>query len=140
MPDVAAYPRSRGGIIPRRAAWETILGLSPLARGNRSHRPHASKLDGPIPARAGESPAGGSLAIASTAYPRSRGGIKDYIFRGVVIAGLSPLARGNPKIKRLARNRAGPIPARAGESHSIDYNNNSSMAYPRSRGGIELLD
>ncbi len=92
------------------------MGLSPLARGNRPHGDSLDHLAGPIPARAGESGREESVSIASRAYPRSRGGIGAHAAVVAAGTGLSPLARGNHRYTKRKKRRAGPIPARAGES------------------------
>ncbi len=72
-----------------------LMGLSPLARGNRQAPALQRSLKGPIPARAGQ-PAGGSGAgDEEGAYPRSRGATAVAVTSGVTVTGLSPLARGN---------------------------------------------
>ena len=110
-----AYPRSRGGT--KNTITNTIAntGLSPLARGNRSHKCRC-------PSR-------------WWAYPRSRGGTASRPYRADLARGLSPLARGNPISKNALLNAQGPIPARAGEPAGGIRCGFSIRAYPRSRGG-----
>ena len=69
-----AYPRSRGGTATRAASMLTSMGLSPLARGNRSRLGCRSSVLGPIPARAGEPRQSAWGQSRCWAYPRSRGG------------------------------------------------------------------
>ncbi|TXT36590.1 MAG: Uncharacterized protein FD135_4176 [Comamonadaceae bacterium] len=49
-----AYPRSRGGTKCVRRVDGDVMGLSPLARGNRGNERVGIDKCGPIPARAGE--------------------------------------------------------------------------------------
>ena len=49
-----AYPRSRGGTAACVVIRSPLLGLSPLARGNRLGHGARQIAQGPIPARAGE--------------------------------------------------------------------------------------
>ena len=58
-PALRAYPRSRGGTFQVAVFLAALLGLSPLARGNRHRRPCQHSKFGPIPARAGEPLHGG---------------------------------------------------------------------------------
>ena len=111
-----AYPRSRGATRSWAVIWPGILGLSPLARGNRpglgSGAPHRGPIParagqpqpgqawrvwpGPIPARAGQPSRIPCLFAATRAYPRSRGATQMVPRSQHRHAGLSPLARGNP--------------------------------------------
>ena len=114
-----AYPRSRGGTVYCGHHRLALLGLSPLARGNRQSYNFLGCFVGPIPARAGE-------PLAN---------IVGWPFR----QGLSPLARGNRD--QLTRRFCGhgPIPARAGEPDRVPYLSFEIGAYPRSRGGTRAL-
>ena len=90
---------------------------------------------GPIPARAGEPMSITLITGVPGAYPRSRGGTP---FAGRVlerVAGLSPLARGNPITETVDGAIQGPIPARAGEPLHDLVTLDAMRAYPRSRGG-----
>ncbi len=69
-----AYPRSRGGTPKPPFFNATVMGLSPLTRGNRSAAVATTSSPGPIPAHAGEPHASESLLSCMGAYPRSRGG------------------------------------------------------------------
>ncbi len=92
-----AYPRSHGATSGRLMMRRYRSGLSPLARGNLVSHPKRSKSDGPIPARTGQPHISGRAASASGAYPRSHGATKPQGIRKKLQAGLSPLARGNPR-------------------------------------------
>ncbi len=69
------------------------------------------------------------------AYPRSRGGTCNLCGISLWQMGLSPLARGNLGGVDYLQERAGPIPARAGEPKLDGSALSLSWAYPRSRGG-----
>ena len=49
-----AYPRSHGATSHKRILQSALLGLSPLARGNRQQARIEELEDGPIPARTGQ--------------------------------------------------------------------------------------
>ena len=51
--------------------------------------------------------------------------------------GLSPLTRGNLRLRSFSRAAWGPIPAHAGEPQRWGGNTPRAWAYPRSRGGTE---
>ena len=113
--DHRAYPRSRGGTTAATALRRPGSGLSPLARGNLEAWHFPGRVQGPIPARAGEPPPPVRLNGYSGAYPRSRGGTARPIAQMSLSLGLSPLARGNLGDSCFLTATLGPIPARAGE-------------------------
>ncbi len=80
-----AYPRSRGATALSPASVLSDVGLSPLARGNRSERASQFSYPGPIPARAGQPRIGVAGQDAQGAYPRSRGATQQ--FHGAAQAG-----------------------------------------------------
>ena len=130
-----AYPRSRGGTVPRVGKQGKDWGLSPLARGNRPRHQGRRCAQGPIPARAGEPSAKSAAWMTPGAYPRSRGGTQNPHHHVSLHWGLSPLARGNLLMAKLTPEQQGPIPARAGEPPvGVDIKAHL-RAYPRSRGG-----
>jgi len=110
-----AYPRSRGGTPRGAGRMKCHRGLSPLARGNPVRHEFPDPTPGPIPARAGEPQLPKSCQLRPWAYPRSRGGTLRASSSCSFVMGLSPLARGNPRQRRVLTASAGPIPARAGE-------------------------
>ena len=116
---IGAYPRSRGGTHDARLVAGGGRGLSPLARGNHRATRSSRAAGGPIPARAGEPLLHLNIWIQVRAYPRSRGGTEDDNDEGSIVAGLSPLARGNPKSWVSHTLPSGPIPARAGEPRPL---------------------
>ena len=94
-----AYPRSRGGthLTPRTVGARG--GLSPLTRGNLITVALIAILAGPIPAHAGEPFIRYRSLITLWAYPRSRGGTQARSACGSWCRGLSPLTRGNPRMR-----------------------------------------
>ena len=70
-------------------------GLSPLMRGNPNPKSTPPKLNGSIPAHAGKPRSRPDLLRSRQVYPRSCG--ETYVFAGAdrLLAGLSPLMRGN---------------------------------------------
>ena len=133
-----AYPRSRGGTVPRLLGGDHHWGLSPLARGNRACVVIWGAKQGPIPARAGEPPLKRGASAVEGAYPRSRGGTQAAGKRMELALGLSPLARGNRNTPLPPEQPSGPIPARAGEPAEQSARRLRPGAYPRSRGGTDL--
>ncbi len=93
-------------------------------------------IEGPIPARAGESFWAALTSPDRGTYPRSRGGIDYWGPYDIDMEGLSPLARGNQEDPTQLGCWRGPIPARAGESGVHGITPQKVRAYPRSRGGI----
>ncbi len=129
-----AYPRSRGATLSKPSATCNPMGLSPLTRGNPSAAPGRSVVRGPIPAHAGQ-PAESNCSHATIrAYPRSRGATYARSPACVVFQGLSPLTRGNHRLRRSLQRLHGPIPAHAGQPRSGYRTDRPGRAYPRSRG------
>ena len=73
------------------------------------------------------------------AHPRSRGEHTRNIHRMIAPLGSSPLARGTRLDSHIAANRAGLIPARAGNTVKRDPNPRVLRAHPRSRGEHTVL-
>jgi hypothetical protein len=130
-----AYPRWRGGNIVERILAPLDEGLSPLARGKHCARLAWRRGAGPIPAGAGETRSEGVLAPFVGAYPRWRGGNRRSSWVSSSAKGLSPLARGKPRISALPGRSRGPIPAGAGETRPTSSRRTPGRAYPRWRGG-----
>ncbi len=129
------YPRSRRGTWAAEVVTVVVVGLSPLAQGNRPNSPPHCEQNGSIPARAGEpiafSPAKGSRWV----YPRSRRGTH-LLPRSINLSsGLSPLAQGNLQGTPAAWLKMRSIPARAGEPQALRLSSSRVGVYPRSRRG-----
>ena len=129
-----AYPRSHGATSCVVPASFTDKGLSPLARGNLPEAESARAALRPIPARTGQPTASRCLPLLWRAYPRSHGATEWGRTERAKIGGLSPLARGNPRLARLQSACARPIPARTGQPCSKPMRRVFERAYPRSHG------
>ena len=129
-----AYPRSRGATSTWCFSNGLLSGLSPLARGNRAEFLVQRARVGPIPARAGQPACRSGRGWCWRAYPRSRGATDLRAKFPVARLGLSPLARGNPKLLVYLASPLGPIPARAGQPGGAATQRCAPKAYPRSRG------
>ena len=68
-----AYPRSHGATGGSDLEDDPVVGLSPLARGNRSTAGVQTGVRGPIPARTGQPVAATWKMTPWWAYPRSHG-------------------------------------------------------------------
>ncbi|OSK20638.1 hypothetical protein EAMG_01156 [Escherichia coli M056] len=98
-----------------------LLGLSPLARGTRTHQGITRLFSRFIPAGAGNSNIPGDNQPAYSVYPRWRGELKTDIYQVVTDSGLSPLARGTLMFKCVCTLSKRFIPAGAGNSLNITY-------------------
>ena len=129
------YPRLRGGTMIGRSTMVRNRGLSPLARGNHLGKRLGGGFVGSIPACAGEPPTTTKLSNNCRVYPRLRGGTG--LIRPALTfkMGLSPLARGNHHARPSALQRAGSIPACAGEPLCGGLIYAALGVYPRLRGG-----
>ena len=129
-----AHPRSRGEHVEGMGRVNHQLGSSPLARGTPPG--FTPKLDrsGLIPARAGNTDGYRVIGCLKRAHPRSRG---EHAVRncGVsVCEGSSPLARGTRRLDFRGRWSRGLIPARAGNTDTVEKSVFTPRAHPRSRG------
>ena len=110
-------------------------GLSPHARGKRVCPNQIVCTHGPIPACAGETLQHLAQRLVVRAYPRMRGGNGVEELPDTIPEGLSPHARGKPKLGLTHLALIGPIPACAGETTAEVFLNRVIRAYPRMRGG-----
>ncbi len=128
------YPRWRGEHFLAIYFLLLIAGLSPLARGTRGY----GHLDvfplRFIPAGAGNTQrrAGGRQRLP--VYPRWRGEHFLAIYFLLLIAGLSPLARGTQQTQWQRRCSFRFIPAGAGNTRHDTAGNSLQPVYPRWRG------
>ena len=111
------YPRVRGGTSDFLCRRACSAGLSPRARGNRGLLGNLLEHTGTIPACAGEPLARFSIIAPSRDYPRVRGGTLRHLLPWLVLRGLSPRARGNPRSTARSLALNGTIPACAGEPY-----------------------
>ncbi len=90
-----AHPRSRGATHFAGNDIESLLGPSPLTRGNREHLMSKERPTGPIPAHAGQPQGPESQRGGHRAHPRSRGATGLLGQQLDEHQGPSPLTRGN---------------------------------------------
>ena len=157
------YPRERGGTVDVDAESHAMLadwiaGVGRVTRspgrwfasqGQRTASRVASRLRrfnpisrraggsgprGSIPASAGEPPTIGRCSGRPRVYPRERGGPAGGGIRNPSRLGLSPRARGNPKLAGAVSGNRGSIPASAGEPASGGHPTRGEWVYPRERG------
>ena len=137
-PRRGAYPRSHGATKPKSIWLGGYLGLSPLARGNRTQEAWANAWGGPIPARTGQPDYEPLQQERIGAYPRSHGATQVAADLGLTLEGLSPLARGNLPASEMHLCPCGPIPARTGQPKAGAEQGAPWGAYPRSHGATPL--
>ena len=110
-------------------------GLSPRVRGNLAEPSDAGRLDGSIPACAGEPVIPFGHQDLFEVYPRVCGGTARDHRDHVVVQGLSPRVRGNLDQAQCQRGNRRSIPACAGEPPSTDSYPVRDKVYPRVCGG-----
>ena len=111
------------------------MGLSPRVRGNRRLCRLANRVDGPIPACAGEPRSCAGPWSGLWAYPRVCGGTGWTPLDVSAVEGLSPRVRGNRVDAPRCERGRGPIPACAGEPRGHPPVRLGEVAYPRVCGG-----
>ena len=129
------YPRVCGGTQGGHGLGAAGQGLSPRVRGNRRYIPEGAKMDGSIPACAGEPPSRFPGWSGPQVYPRVCGGTLNAPANRQQTMGLSPRVRGNQSgcVSCLPLGRS--IPACAGEPTCAAGNPSSASVYPRVCGG-----
>ena len=135
--DIAAgedHPRSRGVYLRGGECRHCFAGSSPLARGLRGPQVGVPVRARIIPARAGFTCEGESVAIALPDHPRSRGVYEGRKWEFPYGHGSSPLARGLLPRQVVRHERPGIIPARAGFTRSVRPRRTGRRDHPRSRG------
>ena len=131
------YPRVCGGTPRRRTPRHPPRGLSPRVRGNPLlFQIELSPLRS-IPACAGEPRAVPPVRRDAPVYPRVCGGTRSAAERLGRNQGLSPRVRGNLYCGRACNNRAGSIPACAGEPPTRFLPTEPESVYPRVCGGTQ---
>ena len=132
------YPRVCGGTPLTGMLLRQSPGLSPRVRGNPRAMRGVGRLDGSIPACAGE-PRWLSLVMSATVvYPRVCGGTPDAGRGGSVSEGLSPRVRGNRLPAGFGPAGVRSIPACAGEPNPEISIQPGPGVYPRVCGGTAL--
>ena len=162
LPSPLAAPVLKGGIIPARAGFTSLIsatylrnwdhprsrgvyprpwlrqcsrvGSSPLARGLRSTLHLSEQVVGIIPARAGFTHTHFRDDTAVQDHPRSRGVYSSRNARRRESRGSSPLARGLPRRPPQPPSARGIIPARAGFTLAPGCASAQGWDHPRSRG------
>ena len=109
------YPRVCGGTSQSVARRRAVVGLSPRVRGNPTMQSRHKGRRGSIPACAGEPAAFWAIASSVVVYPRVCGGTCCGLAHCRQTSGLSPRVRGNLIGFVMPAQRAGSIPACAGE-------------------------
>ncbi len=109
-------------------------GLSPLARGARHSQADPATALRFIPAGAGNTPASSVYSARSPVYPRWRGEHVITECSSPRALGLSPLARGTLEPVFLSARNFRFIPAGAGNTVRIGFENLYAPVYPRWRG------
>ena len=131
------YPRVCGGTSNASSRSTFTMGLSPRVRGNRRIQVVPGRIAGSIPACAGEPCRKATWTSCSRVYPRVCGGTRNVDTYPLAFSGLSPRVRGN-RIRHLCqRDRAGSIPACAGEPSRARCRSPASRVYPRVCGGTD---
>ena len=129
------YPRAGGGTDQELAERSLHEGLSPRGRGNRAVTGFRERLEGTIPARAGEPPRRAETLSPDRDYPRAGGGTTDDAAATYRDGGLSPRGRGNQLLVDRGELHFGTIPARAGEPTCPERGTPRRWDYPRAGGG-----
>ncbi len=130
----AVYPRWRGEHMRRQHLKLRLNGLSPLARGTRRHFHVPFGVRRFIPAGAGNTLNYSVGKMVFTVYPRWRGEHFKLFCRENGIHGLSPLARGTPHIMITPLPSHRFIPAGAGNTFTLQTQQDIQSVYPRWRG------
>ena len=129
------YPRACGGTHSRALQPELIPGLSPRVRGNLPDKGAFAKLQGSIPARAGEPLCECECECDEWVYPRACGGTAALRCCWPGVCGLSPRVRGNLGDNHGVNLAGRSIPARAGEPPCGSGAVSARRVYPRACGG-----
>ena len=129
------YPRVCGGTVMLLQIRPFRVGLSPRVRGNLRVYVGSRRIDGSIPACAGEPSNLRCMLMLFTVYPRVCGGTRRYGRRPNCVTGLSPRVRGNPINQPRSPPTNRSIPACAGEPYCQLLDDAGSAVYPRVCGG-----
>ena len=135
-----AHPRSRGENSPASGTALRASGSSPLTRGKRSGRVAMPKRHRLIPAHAGKTPCGRTIARRCTAHPRSRGENGGGRPSGPEAQGLIPAHAGKTTLSNLTSSLTRAHPRSRGENSSTDAIAASvSGSSPLTRGKLSGL-
>ena len=129
------HPRVGGGDSAKRSFLMANVGPSPRGRGRLAREAYLRNIDGTIPAWAGEtSPIVLDRGLAGD-HPRVGGGDIDGLSYMERVKGPSPRGRGRHDVRCSEGDRAGTIPAWAGETHRRRCNRPGCRDHPRVGGG-----
>ena len=128
------YPRWRGEHTVISLPLGDRNGLSPLARGTRNSLRIRQQKYRFIPAGAGNTALLCRSRSVPTVYPRWRGEHGNRSLNSTPASGLSPLARGTLEPVFLSARNFRFIPAGAGNTVRIGFENLYAPVYPRWRG------
>ncbi len=128
------YPRWRGEHGNRSLNSTPASGLSPLARGTHLSPYEFYAPSRFIPAGAGNTASHSIRWFSMTVYPRWRGEHVTWRRPAIDFSGLSPLARGTLEPVFLSARNVRFIPAGAGNTVRIGFENLYAPVYPRWRG------
>ena len=129
------YPRVCGGTGCDQAIGHLAVGLSPRMRGNPPNAAVPAPARRSIPAYAGEPQSAFVRLAPLEVYPRVCGGTKMAVKQNKRGQGLSPRMRGNRHGGARQHQRAGSIPAYAGEPYVRLALRRRGSVYPRVCGG-----
>ena len=132
--DTPVYPRWRGEHTVISLPLGDRNGLSPLARGTRNSLRIRQQKYRFIPAGAGNTASHSIRWFSMTVYPRWRGEHVTWRRPAIDFSGLSPLARGTLEPVFLSARNFRFIPAGAGNTVRIGFENLYAPVYPRWRG------
>ena len=134
-----AYPRVCGATVMACMYCMRPQGLSPRVRGNQKKSRARKRMDGPIPACAGQPVQGAYRSPFGRAYPRVCGATAAGRGLHLVHCGLSPRVRGNHRDLAIVPPGRGPIPACAGQPAHVGSVKQLFGAYPRVCGATPTL-
>ncbi len=115
---LAVYPRWRGEHCGVLIPWHKFSGLSPLARGTLSPHHQSAAPTRFIPAGAGNTTTANDTKREEPVYPRWRGEHERDHQILVEHVGLSPLARGTPRLTQCEPRHGSVYPRWRGEHWS----------------------
>ncbi len=131
---MVVYPRWRGELNIGNGFAAAASGLSPLARGALREEYLQHPQERFIPAGAGNTASHSIRWFSMTVYPRWRGEHVTWRRPAIDFSGLSPLARGTLEPVFLSARNFRFIPAGAGNTVRIGFENLYAPVYPRWRG------
>ena len=135
---MTVYPRVCGGTSYSATTRSRPEGLSPRVRGNPPAEILLGRVQGSIPACAGEPDTACPPRLPRQVYPRVCGGTGGVKRWPGAAAGLSPRVRGNPPAISLPAGGGGSIPACAGEPLPTPCSCRCVRVYPRVCGGTAV--